>query len=251
MEGKKMSWNTPCSALHFILGLGLLGPLLCAAQPPSSLDARRKALADLLAEQSEYTMRTQPILAAVYGDKRWNDQLGDFSEEAVEKDLQEAGKFLVRFEAIDTAGFPEQEALNKELMVRDLRMTLDGARFKPWEMPVSQMDGIHILLPMLVTFPTFDGVKDYSDYISRLTQAPRAFEQTIACMRHGMKDGLMPPRFVLDKVADQADAIATQAHRRVVLAHAPMRAHHFLAEFSPGQDDRAGVRGLSGESRRV
>jgi uncharacterized protein (DUF885 family) len=113
------------------------------------------------------------------------------------------------------------------------------------------MDGIHILLPMLVTFSTFDGVKDYSDYISRLTQAPRAFEQTIACMRHGMKDGLMPPRFVLDKVADQADAIATQAHRRVVLAHAPMRAHHFLAEFSPGQDDRAGVRGLSGESRRV
>src|SRR5580658_636785 len=30
-----------------------------------------------------------------------------------------------------------------------------------------------------------------------------------------------------------------------------MRAHHLLAEFSPGQDERAGVRGLPGEPRRV
>ena len=81
------------------------------------------------------------------GDKRCNDQLDDFSEEAVEKDLQATREFLARFEAIDTAGFPDQEALNKELMVRDLRIQLEGARFKSWEMPVSQMGGIHILLP--------------------------------------------------------------------------------------------------------
>jgi len=210
--------NKPHGALRFVLGLSLLGPLVCAGQSPPSLDARRKALADLLAEQWEYNLRTNPIAATVYGDKRYNDQLGDFSEEAVERDLREARKFLARFEAIDTTGFPEQEALNKELMVRDLGLALEGARFKPWEMPVSQMDGIHILLPMLVTFSTFDSVKDYSDYISRLTQASRAIDQTMALMRHGMKDGLMPPRFLLSKVADQADAIATQAPEKSPLA---------------------------------
>src|ERR1017187_4916606 len=41
-----------------------------------------------------------------------------------------------------------------------------------------------------------------------------------------------------------------RSHRRAVLAHAPLRAHHLLAEFSPGQDDRPGVRGLSGEPDR-
>jgi len=145
------------------------------------------------------------------GDKRWNGQLGDFSEEAIQKDLREARKFLDRFEAIDSTGFPEQELLNKELMVRDLGLQLEGARFKSWEMPVSQMSGIHILLPELVSFTSFDSVKDYSDYISRLRQAPRAIDQTMALMREGVKDGLMPPRFLLDKVADQANAIATQA----------------------------------------
>lgn len=206
------------AALNVLLGLSLLGPLVCAAQSPPSLDARRKALASLLAEQWEYNLRTSPIQASIYGDKRWNDQLGDFSEEAVVKDLEEARKFLARFDAIDTTGFPDQEALNKELMVRDLRLQVEGARFKSWEMPVSQMNGIHIFLPMLVTFSTFDGVKDYSDYISRLSQASRAIDQTIALMRHGMKDGLMPPRFLLDKVADQADAVGTQAPEKSPLA---------------------------------
>jgi hypothetical protein len=40
---------------------------------------------------------------------RWNDKLDDLSQEAVDKDLQETQKFLTRFEAIDTSGFPEQE----------------------------------------------------------------------------------------------------------------------------------------------
>src|SRR5271169_6174837 len=107
-----------------VLGLSLVGPLLCGGQSQPGLGARRKALADLLAEQWEYQMRTKPIFATVVGDKRFNDQLGDFSEGAIVKDLQEARKFLARFEAIDTAGFPDQEVLNKELMVRDLRTQL-------------------------------------------------------------------------------------------------------------------------------
>jgi uncharacterized protein (DUF885 family) len=202
----------------FVLGLSLLSPLCCAGQSQPGVDARRKALADLLAEQWDYRMRTSPIEATIFGDKRWNDQLGDFSEEAVEKDLQETRKFLARFEAIDVTGFPDQEALNKELMVRDLQMQLEGARFKSWEMPVSQMGGIHIFLPMLSSFAPFESVKDYSDYISRLTQASRAIDQTMALMRHGMKDGLMPPRFLLDKVVEQTDAIAGQAPDKSPLA---------------------------------
>jgi uncharacterized protein (DUF885 family) len=204
--------------MPLVLSLILLFPLFCAGQTPPGLESRRKALDSLLAEQWEYTMRTHPVYATIVGDKRWNDQLEDNSEEAVLKDLKEARKFLERFEAIDTSGFPDQEVLNKALMVRDLRTQLEGERFKGWEMPISQMDGIHIFLPTLVTFMSFDSVKDYQDYISRLTQASRAIDQNIAMMRKGVKDGLMPPRFLLAKVADQADAIAKQAPEKTPFA---------------------------------
>src|ERR1700741_5671329 len=125
-----------CLTAFAIVVCGALG----AAQTAPSLEARRKALNDLLAEQWEYRLRTSPLFASFLGDKRWNDQLDDFSQQAIDKDLLESQKFLTRFEAIETAGFPKQEILNKRLMVRDLKMQLEGARFKPWEMPVDQQN---------------------------------------------------------------------------------------------------------------
>jgi uncharacterized protein (DUF885 family) len=144
------------------------------------------------------------------GDKRWNDKVDDFSEEAIDKDLLETQKFLTRFEAIDTSGLPAQEALNKSLMVRDLQMQLEGARFKEWEMPVDQQNGVQVFLPQLVSLLSFQSVKDYEDYIARLSQIPRFLDQTTVQMRKGMNDQLMPPRFLLEKVLDQCNALASQ-----------------------------------------
>src|SRR5437763_4784023 len=163
--------------------LCMLCSLSTAAQSPSSLQSRRKALNDLLAEQWEYRLRTSPLFASYLGDKRWNDKLDDFSQEAIDKDLQETRNFLTRFEATDTSGFPEQEGLNKALIVRDLKLQLEEASFKPWEMPVDQQNGIQLLLPELVNVLSFQSVKDYEDYICRLTQMPRLLDQTIVQMR--------------------------------------------------------------------
>jgi uncharacterized protein (DUF885 family) len=114
------------------LGLlvGLLTPSFAVAQPQSDLESRRKTLTGLLAEQWEYTLRTSPLYASILGDKRWNDKLDDFSQQAIDKDLQETQKFLIRFQAIDTGGFPEQEMLNQALMVRDLQMKIERRAFQ-------------------------------------------------------------------------------------------------------------------------
>jgi len=52
-------------------------------------------------------------------------------------------------------------------------------------------------------------VKDYDDYIARLRQFPRLFDQTISHMRKGIEHGLMPPRFLLEKVVTQSASIIT------------------------------------------
>src|SRR6202162_1346321 len=116
--------------LTYLLATAMLVPAtMVAASPPTTLESRRKALNDLLHEQWEYTMRTSPIYASILGDKRYNDKVDDFSQQAIDDNLEQTRRFLERFEAIDTAGFPEQEALNEQLMVRDLKMGLEGARF--------------------------------------------------------------------------------------------------------------------------
>ena len=193
--------------------LTLLGALLAAVSlgadaPPAPLDARRKALNDLLAEQWEYTLSTNPEFASIIGDKRWNDKSSDTSLAAIEKDLAKSAAFLKRFEAIDTSGFPEQEQLNKTLMVRQLEEGLEGAKFKGWEMPVTQISGLHIQAPQFVNYLAFDTTKDYDDYLTRLKNLPKQLDDTMDHMRRGMADGLMPPKFLLEKVVPQAETIA-------------------------------------------
>jgi uncharacterized protein (DUF885 family) len=205
-----------------------------------SVEQRVKKLHGLLNEQWEYTLRTSPELASIIGDKRYNDKLSDFSQAAIDADLRQARVFLQKFRQIDTTGFPEQEQLNRDLMVRDLRERLEAAKFKEWEMPVTQFGGLHIDTPQFVTSLSFSTVKDYEDYIVRLKQLPRAFDETMIQMRNGMKDGLMPPGILLVQVAEQAEEIAKQKSEETPFAQPT---NNFPKEFSEAERARlrAGV----------
>ena len=176
--------------------------------PSPSLEQRRAELNRLLADEWEYTLRTEPELATQVGDNRYNDRLSDFSDKAIANDLEHTRQALARFEAIDVAGFPEQERINQALMVRNLREGLDEERFKNWEMPVTQFGGIHLGYASLAFDSPFRSVKDYEDYLSRLHQIPRVLEQATAHMRDGLRQHLMPPKYLLEKVSIQAQEIA-------------------------------------------
>jgi uncharacterized protein (DUF885 family) len=230
----------------FALAFGVFCSFSTAQQSQSSVESRRKALNDLLAEQWEYKLRTSPIFASFLGDKRWNDKLDDFSQEAIDRDVQETQKFLTRFEAIDTSGFPEQEALNKVLMVRDLQMLVESARFKSWEMPVSQQSGIQIDLPDLVNVLSFQSVKDYEDYVSRLQQIPRLLDQTIIQMRKGMNDKLMPPRFLLEKVVDQSNSVSSQDPEKSPFAQPFLNFPKSISESDQKRLREAGLAAIKG-----
>ncbi len=174
----------------------------------ADLDARRLALRSLLSEQWEYTLRTSPEFASMLGDRRYNDQISDASERAVRTDLEMSKRFLRRFEAIDPRAFSVQEGLNRDLMVKALRDDIDASKFRNWQMPVNQMSGIHLFVAQLPSLLPFATVKDYDDYIVRLGKFPRLLDDTTVNMRKGVAARLMPPKFLLEKVADQALGIA-------------------------------------------
>jgi len=175
---------------------------------PSAGEAATHQLHSLFDEEWQYELRTSPETATALGDNRYNDRLSDYSADFHRKDLEETRKFLARFEAVPTTGLSQQDRLSRELMIRNLREQIEGAQFKSWEMSVSQNGGPQIELPDLITITPFNTAKDYENYIARLKQIPRVFEQVTANLRQGMKDRLMPPRFLLEKVAPQAEDVA-------------------------------------------
>ncbi len=199
----------------FSFAVALAVPLFAQAAG-QSLEARRAELNRLLAEEWEYSLRTQPELATQVGDDRYNDRLSDFSDKAIADELEHTRQAVARFEAIDVTGFPEQEKLNHGLMVRSLREALDSAQFKDWEMPATQFGGIHLEYASLAFDSPFRKVKDYEDYLSRLRQIPRVLEQAMGHMRDGLRDHRMPPKYLLEKVSSQAQQIADDS-----LDHSP------------------------------
>src|SRR5205814_9685932 len=78
---------------------------------------------------------------------------------------------------------------------------------KEYEMPINQQTGIHTSLADLPLAVPLDSVKHYEDYIARLHQIPRVLSQTAEVLRAGMKDRLMPVRFLLEKLPVQCQGI--------------------------------------------
>ncbi|HXZ39146.1 MAG TPA: DUF885 domain-containing protein [Terriglobales bacterium] len=180
----------------------------------SALPQTVKPLAERLAaqnalfdEQYESDLREFPERATVFGDYRYNDRLNDHSLEAIMRRHDTDQEFLKRIEAISTVDFSDQDQLSHDLMIRILKQRIADFDLKEYEMPVNQFNGIHTGLADLPLGVPLDSVKHYEDYVSRLHQIPRAMSQTTDVLRAGMKDKLMPVRFLLEKVAEQCDGI--------------------------------------------
>ncbi len=193
--------------LSLLLATYLYAPSsLMVAQTPA-VDARIATQNALFEEIYQTDLKNFPERATAYGDYRYNDQLTDRSLAAISHRHSEDAANLERLTAISTAGFPEQDTLSHDLLIRVLQQRITDYDLKEYEMPVDQMNGVHTGLADLPLAMPFDSVKHYEDYIARLHQIPRVLTQTTEVLRAGLKDNLMPVRFLLEKVPGQCNGI--------------------------------------------
>lgn len=197
--------------------------------------SRVAALNALLDEQWQYNLRNSPEFATTLGDLRYNDRWSDASLAHQAAEQRAAGDFLKRFEAIDTRGFADSDRLNQQLMVRQLKDQLRGYQLKLNEMPLDQMSGVHIALAGFVSSIPFHNVKEYDDYLARLKAVPKLFDQVTEVARQGLRDRMMPPKYLLEKVVAQIDSIEKPAGMDSVFAE-PLK--HFPKSVPAAEQKR-------------
>ena len=192
--------------MNYLLRITLLSLLLPGLTPGYQQPSSK--LSALFAEEWDYELQTNPEMATAIGDRRFNAELSDYSPAFHARDLQRKREFLRRFEAIRPQDLMQPESFNRQLMIQRLQTQIEEIEAKKWEMPMDQFNGTHLQLAQLPSNTRFSTAKDYEDYVNRLRQFPRAFQQLEETLRLGMKDRLMPPRYLLEKTVTQAQGIA-------------------------------------------
>ncbi|MDQ3917507.1 MAG: DUF885 domain-containing protein [Acidobacteriota bacterium] len=167
-------------------------------------NAAARELHKLFDEEWEWTMRENPTFASNLGDRRYNDRWEDASLGNVERQHEHRLETLRRLQTIPRARLSPADQLNYDLFQKDLAGDIESHKFKLYLLPVNQRGGIQTAdeLTELLRFQT---VKDYEDWIARMRAFPVYMDQTIALMREGVREHMLWPKAVEQRVAAQIE----------------------------------------------
>ncbi|PYJ85062.1 MAG: DUF885 domain-containing protein, partial [Verrucomicrobia bacterium] len=170
----------------------------------SSANQATKALQGLFDTEWDYTMEQNPTWASQLGDRRWNDRWEDASLAAIEQRHEHAGDVLGRLKKIDRRMLSPKDQLNYDLFQKHYETATKEYAYHWYLAPLNQREGIQTA-DELADALRFETVKDYEDWIARLRSFPAYLDQTIALMREGIRERIVQPKIVMQRVPRQID----------------------------------------------
>ncbi len=183
--------------------IGAICLALFGVMPGMAQDATQ-SLHSLLDREWEWNMQQFPTWASSLGDRRWNDRWEDSSLETLTAQHEHQVQLQAELGGIDRATLSAADQLNLDLYKRDLATQVEGWQFHLHLMPITQRDGIQ-LADELADSLRFETVKDYEDWIARMQRFPVSMDQTIELMRQGIKEHIVQPKIVMQRVPAQID----------------------------------------------
>lgn len=178
--------------------------------PATDVDADAQ-LAQLFADYWEANLEHNPVTATFIGDPRYNDRLPNTLTAAWRaQDLAFEREWLAHINAVDTRGLSEQSRLSLEIFKREREQGIEGYEHPGHLIPINQFYNLAGLMAQLgsgTSAQPFRSTRDYDDWLARAGQLPGILDQAILNMREGMRQGVVQPRVLMDKVLPQLDAL--------------------------------------------
>jgi len=205
---------------HLTLAIALTLPfsattLLAAPSAAKSMQvapSKSEQLEQLYVDYWEASLKLNPLQATFVGDERYNDQLPNFfSPEYRDESIAFSKDWLKKFEAINPDDVTGQTRLSYDIMVRSLKLDLEGIQYRTDLMPLNQFGNIVGSFAQLgsgTSAQPFKTVQDYDNWLKRAGKMPELLAQMQVNMREGMKMGMVQPKVLMLKVLPQLDDIA-------------------------------------------
>jgi len=185
-----------CIMLNFVIASATAG------LPDDKPAAAAKALAALFEAEWEWTLREDPLFASHLGDPRYNDRWPDASLKTFERRHEHRQEILKQLDAIDIKLLTADDRLNYRLFRRQYEIDVEEFPFHWHLIPVNHRDGIQDAGSVADALK-FATKKDYADWLARNDRFPQYMDETIELMRAGMKEKMLLPKVVMERVPAQ------------------------------------------------
>ncbi len=154
-----------------------------------------------------------------FGIKGHNAKLDDQSKAAGDRlfaHMKESRETLVSYEDEDLA---EGDVLSKRIALNMMDMLIEMETYRYHNYPVNQMFGVQNGFPSFMeSTHQVHSVGDAEDYVARLSQVERQFDQVLDGLRRREELGILPPQFVVTKVLEEMrNFVATPAEEGILM----------------------------------
>ncbi len=159
------------------------------------------ALQRLFDDERAFTWREDPLAATYDGVHDYDDRLPSVTPADQQRRVEADREFLRRLRAIDRAALGPQEQVSYDLFDFMVAQRLALAGHREWRTPLNSDSGFHADLLLLHELANPRSTSDYERYIARLRDLPRYFDENIANMRQGLRDGFTLPAEILPGIS--------------------------------------------------
>jgi uncharacterized protein (DUF885 family) len=164
----------------------------------------------LFDEHFERNLELNPMRATFVGDNRYNDRMANsYGPEYRAADQAMDREFLQRLLEIDREQLGYQDQLSYDLFLINREQSLESYEYPSHLQPINQFRSVtnsFVRLGSGAGAHPFDTVKDYDDFLSRADDFAVIIDQLVVNMREGMREGVVQPRILMEKLQPQIDA---------------------------------------------
>ena len=172
-----------------------------------SNDSNNSKLAALFEKYYEERMTLYPMEATSNGDNRFNDKLyADFTDSYRAKTKAFYEKYDKEIKAFDRDKLSDQDKINYDCFVYEMKSSLDGYAFHNHYMPLDQIGGFHLVFAQLGSgslIQPFTTVKDYDNWLQRMAAFGPYTDSVIAYFKKGMAEHYVLPKALVVKMIPQ------------------------------------------------
>lgn len=154
---------------------------------------KNQALDKLLDEMWQFHGQARPIQGASWGINASASLLPDLSPESLERHNQQRAKYLEQLKTFEAMDLSLQQQIDLKIRKHLLLDRMSKYKFKHHYIPLTAESGFHSRLSYILAAIDKSSLQGYQDYISRLSQIERYFDQNIYWMNEGIKSGYTQP----------------------------------------------------------